>query len=132
MALALALFEIIFIYVFSQDFWVFIQRYADKYVIENVLPIISWIYIGLAVLEILSAALGMAFVEKTSGARSFWASLSRVISVIGMILTFGFVILLKTVITGDDQYMIPTCQFLIQAGISHAVAFVMLFFRKKV
>ena len=132
MALALALFEIIFIYVFSQDFWVFIQRYADKYVIENVLPIISWIYIGLAVLEILSAALGMAFVEKTSGARSFWVSLSRVISVIGMILTFGFVILLKTVITGDDQYMIPTCQFLIQAGISHAVAFVMLFFRKKV
>ena len=132
MALALALFEIIFIYVFSQDFLVFIQRYADKYVVENVLPIISWIYIGLAVLEILSAALGMAFVGKTSGAKSFWVSLSRVISVIGMILTFGFVILLKTVITGDDQYMIPTCQFLIQAGISHAVAFVMLFFRKKV
>ena len=76
--------------------------------------------------------MGMAFVGKTSGAKSGWVTLSRIISVVGMILTFGFAILLKSVITGDDQYVIPTCQFLTQAGISHAVAFVMLFFRKKV
>ena len=132
MALSLALFEIVFIYIFSRDFLAFIQGYADTYVVENVLPVASWIYIGLAVLEVMAATMGMAFVGKTSGAKSGWVTLSRIISVVGMILTFGFAILLKSVITGDDQYVIPTCQFLTQAGISHAVAFVMLFFRKKV
>lgn len=132
MALVLAFFEFIFIRSFSQTFLAFIQVNADDYVVENVLPIVLWIYMGLAALAILSATLGMAFVGKTSGAKSFWVSLSRVISVIGMILTFGFAILLKSVITGEDQYVLPVCEFLTKAGISHAVAFIALFFRKKV
>ena len=131
MAAVLALFEIIFIYVLSNNFLKFFRAYADKDVVEEILPIILWIYIGLCALMVLSAALGMAFVGKAPGAKSFWTGLSRVISVIGMILTFGFMILLKTTIDDGDVYMGPVCQFLTQAGISHAVAFVALFFRRK-
>jgi len=132
MAAVLVLFEIIFINVFTQDFVTFIHSYADEFVVEEVFPIVSWIYIGLAVLQVLSAGLGIAFVGKTPGAKSFWVVLSRVISIVGMVLSFGVAILSKWAFAAEDAATGAVFSFLIRAGISHAVAFVALFFRKKV
>ena len=132
MAAILALFEIIYIYVISKNFLPFvINELADEYFVENVLPIFRWIYGGGCFLFVLSSALGMAFVGKTPGAKSFWGGLSRVLSVVGMLFTFGFAILLKMVIDDIDQTAIPVIQFLVKTGISHTVAFVALFFRRK-
>jgi hypothetical protein len=131
MAGILVLFQIIFIHIITNNGLELFRANADEYFMEEVLPIFKWIYLALTALVVLSSSLGMAFVGKIAGAKSFWIGLSRVLSILGIIITFGLAIILKYAIDPSDPLVGPVCDWLMSAGIVHAVNFVALFFRRK-
>ena len=131
MAAILAVFQIIFMKSLTTTALDMVYAFADDGFIEVALPIARWIYWGLCFLVLLSTCLGMAFVGKTSGAKSFWGGLSRVLSVLGFLFTIGFAMILKYAVKDSDEVVIPLYNWLINAGILHGVNFVALFFRRK-
>ena len=131
MAIVLMIVNVLIFYGCSAKFEPFIYAEGGQAFLENAYIYFKSGYIALVALTILAAALGMAFVGKTPGAKSFWVGLSRVLSVIGALGFLGFGILLKNVIDPSDPFVGPVCQFLFQLGTINLVNFIALFFRRK-